>query len=311
MHKRLRIFKFKLILLKVKINEIMHKKKYKVNVCILSSEKYKNKILEDIYLKYYLNKAGIGATIVSYLENIDYSKYDYAIIRSVWGIYDNINLFKNVIKNLEKNKVKVFNNYNIICNNLNKEKQYELLSKYKIKTIKTIFTDGYTNIDKIWNENFNEDKKIVVKPTMSESGNDTILVDKLSLKDIINKESKKRLMVEPFIESVKNGEISIILFNNKIMYGVKRYSGVFYKYKNTEYIPISDINKKIIKSVNEIIKIDEYKESLYTRIDFVYHDSEYLVMEIELIDPMLFLTVVPKNENIYTKFISEIKKRFK
>lgn len=291
--------KYNLNKLKIIINDFFRKNKYKKNICILSSSKYKNKVVEDINLKYYFNKRNIGVNIIDYNENVDFNKYDLVIIRSVWGFYREKEKFINLVKSLSG---KVFNDESIIVNNLDKEIQYKILEKNNIETIPTVFTNDLSNLKDIWNNNFKEYNKLVIKPTISESGNDTFCIDKnFKIPNI-----KTRWMVEPFIESVNDGEISVILFNGKVMYGVRRYSGIFCPYQKAKYIDLLELDNTLISTCNKVSKIKEYSNHLYMRIDFVFEFDKYLLMEVELIDPLLFMECVPKKLKIYDKFIESV-----
>lgn len=291
--------KYNLNKLKITINDFFRKNNYKKNICILSSSKYKNKVVEDINLKYYFNKRNIGVNIIDYNENADFNKYDLVIIRSVWGFYREKEKFINLVKSLSG---KVFNAEFIIINNLDKEIQYKILEKNNIETIPTVFTSDLSNLKDIWNNSFKEYNKLVVKPTISESGNDTFCIDKnFKIPNI-----KTRWMVEPFIESVNDGEISVILFNGKVMYGVRRYSGIFCPYQKAKYIDLLELDNTLISICNKVSKIKEYSNHLYMRIDFVFEFDKYLLMEVELIDPLLFMECVPKKVKIYDKFIESV-----
>ena len=58
-------------------------------VAIVSCDKWKNKITEDLLLEKELIINNIDAEIISWEDkSIDYSKYDCLILRSVWGYQD-------------------------------------------------------------------------------------------------------------------------------------------------------------------------------------------------------------------------------
>lgn len=59
-----------------------------------------------------------------------------------------------------------------------------------------------------------------------------------------------------------------------------------------EYISINNLDKDIIDTVNNIILIKEYKEAVFMRIDFILDNNCYKVMEVELVDPNLFIETV-------------------
>ena len=105
-------------------------------------------------------------------------------------------------------------------------------------------------------------------------------------------------MVQPFMKEIFDGEYSICCINNKITHGIIKYKNAFTKTNMIKYIPADKIDHKIIEIVNNILNIKEYKDNLFLRIDFIKQKKKFLVMEVELLDPNLFL-----------EFIADSKKR--
>lgn len=263
---------------------------------IVSSNKYKNKIKEDLILQKYLLKEGYHAKIISFEDN--YQGNDLNIIRSVWGYHHNVERFLKFINNN-----KTVNNKDIIINNINKKKQYQILKENDITVIDTIF------LDNIKDYKYNG-KRLVIKPVISASGDNTFIISNVN--DLDNVKELTNIMIQPFISSVTAGEISIIVIDKKIKYGIKRFPGVFTKYKKEEYISINNLDKSIIDTANNIILIKEYKEALFMRIDFIFDNNCYKVMEVELVDPNLFIETINDKKlkkEVYKSFVEAIKTR--
>lgn len=306
----------------IDIYSILFTNKNDKRVAIVSCYKWKNKSLEDIKLKYYLAKIHIKADIVAWEEEMDYTKYDAIIIRSVWGF--EIESFKKWLNDVNK-KVKIINRYDLINNTFSKKNQYDILDKYNIMHVptETIKSDKNIskNVKKIWETHYSKCDKIVVKPDISESGHNTYILSKkedmknrVSLDELSNKFSNQDilLLIQPFIEEVNEGEISVILFNKKLTHAIVRYSGIFTKNRSSIELNINDIPKEILKMTDQIINLEEFSEFTYIRLDFVKRNKEYLVLEIELIDPFLFLNSIQnkkKRADTYKLFSNEIKKR--
>ncbi len=299
MYKRLRKAKLKLKLIRNKLSSI---KKCDKHIAIVSCFKYANKINEDIELQYYLYKNNISSDIVSW-NSIDLNKYDALIIRSIWDFQENLDEFK---KWLDKVNIPIFNDKDLIINNIDKESQYKLMDKYNIKHIETVFTDNKANIEKIWNDNFKDYDKLVVKPSISESGKNTYILNKDNINNIDLSNFKSKIMIEPFIPSIKDGEYSLIYFNHKLSHTVLRHPGILDS--NTEVKEIEPI-QELIDIGSKIESIDEYKNYLYLRLDFVKYNNEYLLLETELIDPMLFISKCENKKEIYMNFAKNIKSR--
>ena len=262
---------------------------------IASSDKYANRVKEDINLCYYLMKDGINSNIMSYK---DIKCSSNVIVRSVWGYQNDLVNFNNFITHREGITI---NSSSIIENNISKENQYKLFKKYNIDCIDTKFI--YDKKDIVI------DKKSVLKPIISASGNNTYIIN--DIKDVDKIEDiNKGYMLQPFIEDINNGEYSIILFNKEIMYGIKRFPGVFTDRQSVEYINKKDLNKDIISIIDKVNKIDEYKDYCFMRVDIVNN----MVLELELVDPQLFIETIPNEEErieIYNKFVNCIKDKLK
>lgn len=305
----------KKLLFKLKIfnNNIFYKlnsKKFDKKVAIITCNKYKDKVKEDILLKIELNKKYIDCDIVSW-EEFD-NIYDAVIIRSVWGYQNNIKGFIKFLKDLKISNIKVFNDVDIMLSNLNKKEQFELLDKYDIPHIKTEFISK-DNLNK-----FEYSDNMVIKPIISGGGNNTYIITNENIKnkikteeiaykykDVLN-EVNNYLMIQPYVKETKNGELSVVYIDNKISHGVIRYTNTF---SNNNLIRIIDLDcyKDAVIISDKVNNITEYK-SLYKRVDLVKINNTYKVMEVELVDPDLFLEY-RQNRKALKYFANVIKNR--
>lgn len=317
---RRKISKIKLILMKylVDIYCLLFTNNKNKRVAIISCYEWKNKVLEDINLKYYLAKIHIKADIVAWEEKVDYTKYDAIIIKSVWGF--EVESFNKWLK--ETNEiVQVINPYHLINRTFSKKNQFEILDKYSISHIPTqhVKSDKNVskNIKKIWDTYYSDCNKLVIKPDISESGENTFILTKkenmknsITFDELAEKFSNQdiTLLIQPYIEEVKNGEFSVILFNKKISHAIIRYPGIF---TNTcSCTEMADIPKDILDMTDKIINLEEFKGFTYIRLDFIKKENKYLVLEIELIDPLFFINYIKnkkKRADIFKLFSTEIK----
>ena len=180
--------------------------KFDKHINILSNKEHKYKSKEDLMLQEALLKNGVKTNIIAYEDNIN----DNIVIRTIWGFNKDIDTFKNYLNN---NTHIILNNKDIILNNINKKNQYDLFVKYNIPHIDTIFVDNLNDINNI------DIEEKVIKPDISESGNNTFLAHNKDKEHIINhfKDNNiNNVMIQPFIDSIKDGEISLILINNNL-----------------------------------------------------------------------------------------------
>ena len=277
-----------------------NKNKFDKRIAIVSCDKWVGKVKEDELLKFELNKLYVDVDIVSWQDkSIDYSKYDAVIIRSLWGYQDYIEEFMIYLDLLKKNKVKVFNDVDILKDNLNKYEQFKILDKYEIPHIDTFFLkkDELYKIAKI-GKNYSD---LVVKPIISGSGNNTFIISEdikknnISIDDVENKfknvlnDINNYLMVQPFVKEIDNGEISVILIANDVSHVVVRNTSIFNDKGSIMVLGLDFMDKRMKSIVDSCSKIKEYKDALYMRIDLVKIADDYKVMELELVEPQLFM----------------------
>lgn len=302
------------IMLKTSIVKLLHKNKLNKKVAIISNDKYKNKLTDDLLLKLYLIKNNIYADILSY-ESDDISGYDAIIIRSLWGYQDDLGGFEKFLDNANKKNIKIFNNSDILRNNYNKDIQFDILNKNNINTVETKFIKNMNDLSKYVKSIKN---KSVIKPIISGSGNNTYVIDgtcKNSIKvdEIVNKfkNVKCGVMLQPFMEEISDGEYSLIYIDGKLLYGVKRYTGIFNDKFEVFYIPKDKLDKEFIELGDKILKIKEYKDSLYARVDAIKKDNSYIIMETEFVEPDLFIRKIPDKkykDYVLNFFADSIKK---
>lgn len=290
----------KILLLKVNFLSLFKDKKSNKNVAILSSKKWQNKVTDDILLRQELLKNNINAKIIAWDEQHNYKDFDLVIVRSIWGYEKDIFNFEKFLNRLSQNNNRVLNDISIMKNNYDKEKQFSLLEKYKIPHIKTIFIPKNSkDIISVVQKNLNGE--MILKPSMSASGNNTYLINSredrkntLSLEEINDKfgciNELTSLMLQPFIKEIDEGEISLIYIGGKFSHAIKRFPSVFNNKKGISYI--SNIDKELLTLGEKVLKIKEYQGALYERIDVVKINDEYLIMELELVEPALFIKEV-------------------
>ena len=164
-----------------------------------------------------------------------------------------------------KNKVKILNDPTSIRNI--SEKLYSV--KYLKYMPNTIFTQNINEIKKFFKLN----KKVILKPIHSYSGNDIHLLNKFDAK-LINKFIKKHdhIMCQRFLPNISKGDKRVFLINGKVCGAISRVpkKGSFLSNMSKGAKPI---NIKLTKTENKISKIiakDLKNENIFfAGIDFI------------------------------------------
>ena len=133
----------------------------------------------------------------------------------------------------------------------------------------SIFTQDIDEIIKFFKIN----KKIVLKPIHSYSGNDIILLDRFNLK-IIKKFVKKHnyIMCQKYLPNIYKGDKRVFLINGKIMGAISRVpkKGSFLSNLSKGAKPINTKLTILEKKISKIIARDLKKENIFfAGIDFI------------------------------------------
>ena len=165
-----------------------------------------------------------------------------------------------------KDKVKIVNNPTSIRNI--SEKLYS--TSFQKFMPNTIFTKDFNEIYKFFIKN----KKIIIKPIHSFSGNDIHLVEKKINKEMILNFIKKHghIMCQKFLPKIKFGDKRVFLINGKICGAISRVpkKGSFLSNMSKGAIPIITKLTKIEKKISNLIAKDLKKNNIYfSGIDFI------------------------------------------
>jgi glutathione synthase/RimK-type ligase-like ATP-grasp enzyme len=226
-------------------------------------------------------------------RNVDWGSFDVVIIKSPWDYHNHLNEFVNWLDNLEKLAVKVLNPVEIIQWNSDKHYLKDLAEK-QLPVIPAEYIEKGSGFDNRFFAYFNTDK-LVVKPCVSAGAQNTITVSK----DNFNERSveietllkEQDYMVQPFVDEIKNGEWSFLFFNGKYShcslktpkkgdFRVQHYHGGSISYPVPDPLHIEQAGS-YLKSLPQA--------TLYARVDGVLINNSFQLMELELIEPYLFL----------------------
>ncbi|RZM19441.1 MAG: hypothetical protein EOO88_38030 [Pedobacter sp.] len=225
---------------------------------------------------------------------VDWKSYDVAILKSPWDYHQKLDSFKAWLKRISQLDVRLFNDYNTVSWNLDKRYLKEIADA-GLDIIASIFLDAglKVDLDSLF-ENLSSDK-IIIKPCVSGGSNNTFVVDlnySPELAETIqNLASNTDLVAQPFLEEINDGEWSLHFFNGTYSHTIlkKPAPGDFrvqQMFGGTIEVPYVDTNL-IGKAEAYVSKFA--KDTLYARVDGVFVNGSFQLMELELIEPFLYL----------------------
>lgn len=277
-----------------------------MRIAILTSAEMPNMLPYDMEVISILNGRGIDTSVFVWDEIIrtnpnKLKSYDAILIRTIWDYFKKYDQFINLLDILDSSGIPVFNPVEILRWNMNKQYLNELQGE-GIEIIPTVFnSDGA-------NDSFKKAlslgwEKMVLKPLISGNSyhtfvieaNNEVLFDRMEKIHFQN----RPYMIQEFIPEISEGEISIIYFSNGYSYSVRKvpkkgeyrvqfdFGGVYH---------FEDVDPEI-KVICDRISNHIGKKLLYQRFDGLWRNGRFLIMEVELIEPDLYLNLSDEAKN--------------
>lgn len=235
-------------------------------------------------------------------KTIDWQQFDAVILRSCWDYYKHAQAFRQWLAQLQSLDVSLYNAPKTVLWNM--EKTYlRDLAQQGIRTIPTIWADIAEELDLGKTLRTQGWDRAVLKPAMGASGygihevSFAVVHEKQSLLETMVQEGL--VMIQPVIEEIQQGELSLIFFRNDFSYAIRKTPGAGTIFVNSAYggtYVETTVDEGIIGTARSILNIaqDLTKQGsfLYARVDGILVDSDFILMELELIEPGLFMDVV-------------------
>ena len=224
----------------------------------------------------------------------DWSRYDVIVIRSCWDYFHDPERFRSWIEQLETSGAQVFNPLPIV--RWNHDKVYLRDLEERGIEIAPTYWCSRENPPQIHDvlvaNNWN---KAVVKPTISGTSMLTWMVNRADcdsynalLAELL---LERDMMIQEYMPEIEEGEWSLIFFDGQFSHAaVKRAKAGDFRVQDEhggtwsqEAASASLISqgRKILECVPETL--------LYARVDGILRQGRFLLMELELIEPMLYI----------------------
>ncbi len=253
-------------------------------------------IYEESLILSHLKEAGIAAKRIAWSDpSVDWNEVRCAVFRSTWDYFDRFQEFAKWLEDV-KDKTTLINSAEILEWNLDKKYMADL-EKNGINIVPSHFVEkgNHTSLDAIYDQ-LNCDQA-VIKPTISAAGENTYKIARQQIPDFKARFTElvatRTMMVQPFQEEIMNsGEISLMVIDGKYTHAIQK------KAKAGEFRVQDDHGGKVLPyfACEDEIRFAEFAvqhcgyKPLYARVDMVRdNNGEHAIMELELIEPELFL----------------------
>lgn len=226
---------------------------------------------------------------------VDWSRFDLIVLKSPWDYFDKIDAFYAWLDELERLDVRVLNPVEIV--RWNADKRYLLdLQEQGVKVVPTVWLEQGDVFDPAQLFQAFGAEKVIVKPAVSGGAKNTFALTlpeaEAKAGNINGLLQQESFLAQPFLEEIKtNGEWSFLFFNGAYSHTVLKTAKlgdfrVQHFFGGTVQTP--EPPAALLEAAQQIV--DKHAAGcLYARVDGVEIDGELALMELELIEPFLFM----------------------
>lgn len=235
----------------------------------------------------------------------DWKKYDVALLKTPWDYHEKYEQFIVWLDTIEALGIKLLNNYDIVRWNMDKHYLAEV-GHAGFNVIPTIF------LQKGWKEALEhlftalQTTELIIKPCVSAGSKNTIVIHKANMAG--QKETVWKMLLEgdymaqPLMHEVKEGEWSFVFFNGKHSHTIikKPLAGDF-RVQQIYGGTITPVKPEKTDIDCTAAYLQQFaKNAFYARVDGLMVNGKFVLMELELIEPFLYLSYSEKAvENYY------------
>ncbi|TCC62940.1 hypothetical protein E0H73_10620 [Kribbella pittospori] len=250
----------------------------------------------DLPLVDALRAAGLDPVAEVWTDpSVDWSAYDGVLLRSVWDYHLRYDEFTEWLALVDKGGVPVFNDSGLV--RWNGDKRYLLeLRERGVAIVPSQIAAGACLREVVGGL---DGQQIVIKPTVSATARHTVrgVAGSPELTQAIDELPDIVYLVQPFLPEIQtDGEWSLMFIDGEFTHAVvKRPAAGDYRVQE-EYgghATVTEPSPAILDSAQAALQAAG-RTPVYARIDGVVVNGRFLLMELELIEPYLYLPQSPE-----------------
>lgn len=256
-----------------------------------------------------LAERGIDARWVQWDdEGVDWSGADLVAVRATWDYHRRLQDFLAWAQRVEAGS-RLLNGAAAFA--WNADKAYLLELAGTVATVPTVLLDDRSLVAGL-SDALTRWGSVVVKPRTGAGGNGVVVVE--SLRDErLEGLAAGPWVAQPLVTSVRTrGELSVYVFDGQAVSQVDKRPGGdeirVHEFHGGRSVPgsLSDETRTIaqhaVAAAAEILG----SHPSYARVDLLEHDGRLAVSELELIEPGLYLDVLPGNADLFADLVARV-----
>lgn len=232
--------------------------------------------------------------------SVDWNRFDAVYICTPWDYPENPELFMQVLEAIDASSAMLVNPLSLV--------QWTLAKTY----LRDLAENGAAIVPSLWFDDFDEalvpgwfetlhTDSVVIKPVVGANAQDTFVltnpVDAGLVDELQRRFSERGFFVQPFMTNVlSEGEYSLFFFDGVYSHAIlKTPEQGDFRTQEEHGADIRSITAtpEQVAAAEEILALVEPRP-VYVRVDLMRDDNgSYLLMELELIEPSLYLRTDP------------------
>ena len=230
---------------------------------------------------------------------VDWRSYDLVVLRSTWDYQHHAERFLATLATIEAGGTRLENSLAIVRWNMQKTYLHDL-DVQGVPVVPTVWRDrlGAGELVPLF-ESLQTDQA-VIKPVMSGNAQGAWRLDrrraKLHAAEIEAFYAHRALMLQPFERGIlAEGEFSLIYFNGALSHSILKVPkrGDFRVQEEHGADILAVTAEPALRAAGEAAMKAIGQPLLYARADLVRHGDEFRVMELELVEPAIYLRMDP------------------
>jgi hypothetical protein len=243
---------------------------------------------------------------------VDWRQYALVLIRSTWDYHHNAEAFLRVLETIEHAGVRLENGSEIVRWNMQKSYLRDLAGR-GVEIVPTFWRDSLAAGELVPLFEELRSDEAVIKPVIGANAQGAWRLDAARARafapEIESYFASRALMMQPFeLGVVQEGEYSMIYLNGQHSHTIlkKPKQGDFrVQEEHGSVITLVEPEPALVEAGNAAIAAVGQK-LLYARADFVRSDDAFRVMELELVEPSLYLRIDPTAPDRFADAIASL-----
>lgn len=270
----------------------------KKRIGLVTCEAFANLYEDDHLLVDALTAIDIAAIPAVWSDaSIDWKSFDALVMRSPWDYFERVMKFRAWLDARVSEGARLLNSEEVIVWNFDKRYLQDLEG---VALVPTINVEKNSTVDiaalaraRGWNE-------IVVKPAIAGGAYRTY---RFTLgeahryaADIAVTLQDRGVLVQPFLPEIQSGELSLLFFDGVFSHAVRKRPKageyrVQFQFGGTN--EIAEVSEALITQARSCLA-QAPGSTVYARVDGVVKDGQFLLMELEIFEPLMFLSYHPE-----------------